>query len=627
MFSDLIEGASARGHRRPCAYLLTLGLAFVCVNGYAQQALSLDRALQLAQGRSRQLIARDAAATASREMAHAAGQLPDPTLKLGINNLPVTSSDRFSLSRDFMTMRSVGVMQEFTRNDKREARAARYEREAQVADAGRTLTVANLQRETAMAWLERYYSERMREVLVQQRDEAKLQIEAADTVYRTGKGSQADVFAARSAVAQIEDRIAQADRQVLAANTRLTRWIGEAAAQSLDRLPAMDKPGVELTQLDTVVAHHPQIAVLKRQEDVAQADVVIAQTNKRADWSAELMFSQRGSAYSNMISINLSVPLQWDQRNRQDRELAATLRHGIKGRRHRPGHRPQGALLPRPHGAGQQVRQARQVALHGHDAGAGLRRRGRRRQQGHGQPAHPAEPGRAHAEVSKACCRQRFQPSAASPGTNATRPSCRRAPPASSSGCMCAPRWTGWQGPALADLYVPDWIAAQEEFLSVRRMQGTDLAGLVDGARQRMRQVGMSEAQIAAVERSGKTQPRITPSRRSAVVVTELMAREGMTVMPVPRCSASTAPAPSGPGRSAGEPGCVAAPRRQGGGHQPGRTGHHLRPAGCRPCPRSTPTTRTIKARWSSPTRAGRWCPACSCRCSSWTCAVPRNRC
>ncbi len=275
--------------------------------------------------RSSLLLAQDSAATASRQMAVSAGQLPDPTLKLGINNLPVTSSDRFSLSRDFMTMRSVGVMQEFTRNDKREARAARYEREAQVADAGRTLTVANLQRETAMAWLERYYSERMREVLVQQRDEAKLQIEAADTVYRTGKGSQADVFAARSAVAQIEDRIAQADRQVLAANTRLTRWIGEAAAQSLDRLPAMDKPGVELTQLDTVVAHHPQIAVLKRQEDVAQADVVIAQTNKRADWSAELMFSQRGSAYSNMISINLSVPLQWDQRNRQDRELAAKL--------------------------------------------------------------------------------------------------------------------------------------------------------------------------------------------------------------------------------------------------------------------------------------------------------------
>ena len=35
------------------------------------------------------------------------------------------------------------------------------------------------------------------------------------------------------------------------------------------------------------------------------------------------------------------------------------------------------------------------------------------------------------------------------------------------------------KGQALAELYVPDWIAAQEEFLSVRRMQGSDMAALV----------------------------------------------------------------------------------------------------------------------------------------------------
>ncbi len=87
------------------------------------------------------------------------------------------------------------------------------------------------------------------------------------------------------------------------------------------------------------------------------------------------------------------------------------------------------------------------------------------------------------------------------------------------------------QGQALADLYVPDWIAAQEEFLSVRRMQGTDLASLVDGARQRMRQVGMNDAQISLVESSGHTQPRSTLRAPIAGVVTELMAREGMTVM------------------------------------------------------------------------------------------------
>lgn len=88
------------------------------------------------------------------------------------------------------------------------------------------------------------------------------------------------------------------------------------------------------------------------------------------------------------------------------------------------------------------------------------------------------------------------------------------------------------KGQPLADLYVPDWVAAQEEFLAVSRMQGKDLAGLVDGARQRMRQVGMSDDQIRSFEASGKVQPRITLVAPVGGVVVELLAREGMTVTP-----------------------------------------------------------------------------------------------
>src|SRR6058998_1909012 len=107
--------------------------------------LSLDDALRLAQQRSRQLPAQDAAASAAREMAVAAGQRPDPVLKAGINNLPINGPDRFSLTNDFMTMRSIGVMQDLTRGSKLQARSAKFEREAQVAEASRELALANLQ--------------------------------------------------------------------------------------------------------------------------------------------------------------------------------------------------------------------------------------------------------------------------------------------------------------------------------------------------------------------------------------------------------------------------------------------------------------------------------------------------
>ncbi|MEO5510777.1 MAG: efflux RND transporter periplasmic adaptor subunit, partial [Longimicrobiales bacterium] len=86
-------------------------------------------------------------------------------------------------------------------------------------------------------------------------------------------------------------------------------------------------------------------------------------------------------------------------------------------------------------------------------------------------------------------------------------------------------------GQPLVDLYVPDWVAAQEEFFSVKRMQGKGIESLIDGARQRMRQAGMSDDQIRAVEASGSVQPRFTITAPLGGVVTELMVREGMAVM------------------------------------------------------------------------------------------------
>ncbi|RUT67504.1 heavy metal resistance protein CzcC, partial [Flavobacterium cupreum] len=51
----------------------------------------------------------------------------------------------------------------------------------------------------------------------------------------------------------------------------------------------------------------------------------LAEADKKVDWTVEVAFLQRGPDYSNMASVGVSVPLQWNQRNRQDRELAAKL--------------------------------------------------------------------------------------------------------------------------------------------------------------------------------------------------------------------------------------------------------------------------------------------------------------
>ncbi len=301
--------------------------ALLCSAGFAQErsSLALDDALRIAEERSQQLRADDAAAHAARELALSAAEAPDPVLTAGINNFPINGPDQFSLSRDFMTMRSLALSRQLTRHDKRDARAARFEREADVAEASRTVALVDLQRDTATAWLERYYRERMHEILLIQRDQALLQVEAADLAYRSRLGAQSDVFAARASVAAIEDRLAAALRDREVATIRLARWIGDAADRPLGALPAMAAVSLGAADLDGELAHHPEIGLMFKQEEVARADTEIARTEKRADWTVEVMYSQRGPGFSNMMSLNVSKPLQWHERERQGRVLAARL--------------------------------------------------------------------------------------------------------------------------------------------------------------------------------------------------------------------------------------------------------------------------------------------------------------
>jgi len=287
--------------------------------------LTLAEAQRRAVERSRQLIAQDSAIVASREMAVAAGQLPDPVATVGVNNLPVNGEDAWSTTRDFMTMRSVGVMQELTRAEKREARADLFDRDAEKSLAEKTFMVATIQRDTALAWLDRYYAETMLAVVTEQIRQSRTEIDAAESAYRAGKGSLADVLMARSALVGFEDRASELSRKADTAKIALARWVGDAAQEPLGSKPAIDAVRLDLRTLDKDLADHPEIAVLARKEEIAAAEVRVAQANKKADWSVALMYSVRGPAYSNMISVNLSVPLQWDQKNRQDREVAAKL--------------------------------------------------------------------------------------------------------------------------------------------------------------------------------------------------------------------------------------------------------------------------------------------------------------
>ena len=301
-------------------------LAFVGSDAWSAEPLTLAEAQRIAVGRSQQLVAQGALAAAALEQAVAAGQLPDPVLKFGIDNLPADGPDRGSLTRDFMTMRRVGVMQEITHAEKRQLRSERFEREAQRVQAQRQLTLANIQRDAALAWLDRYYALAQRELLQQQIEESSLQIQGAESAYRTNRGSQADVFAARAAVIVLQDRLSQLDRQARNAALMLARWVGSADSQR----PTSGSPPWQSTSLEADISSeqlkkHPDLLAISAEIAAAETAARLAQANKKSDITVEASYARRGPAFSNLLSFGVSIPLQWDQKSRQDRELGAKL--------------------------------------------------------------------------------------------------------------------------------------------------------------------------------------------------------------------------------------------------------------------------------------------------------------
>ena len=119
-----------RGQLENAAHAVLVIVLLVSVGAYAEEptTLSLSDALRIAGDQSPQLAAQRSAITAAEQGTVSARQLPDPKLFFGVDNLPVTGPDSLSLTRDFMTMRKIGVMQDFPRAEKRELKGQLAER-------------------------------------------------------------------------------------------------------------------------------------------------------------------------------------------------------------------------------------------------------------------------------------------------------------------------------------------------------------------------------------------------------------------------------------------------------------------------------------------------------------------
>ncbi|MEW6168521.1 MAG: TolC family protein [Pseudomonadota bacterium] len=280
----------------------------------AVEALALDQAPQLDATRAQ--------AQAARERAISARQLPDPRLTAGVSNLPVNGEDRFSLSRDFMTMTGVGVMQEFPRASKRRLRGQAEALAAQIAEARRVVLEHAIRRDAALAYLDLWRPQQAARLVEAMVEEARRERSVVEIAFRAGRVPQADLLAAEVELELLHDRHARLSQDADEARERLARWTGTPVSTPLTSAePALPSPPA-LPELLALVEHHPEMQVAET--DIATRDnaLALAREAYKPDWRAELMLAWRPD-FSEMATLQLGMDLPVFTRNRQDRDVAA----------------------------------------------------------------------------------------------------------------------------------------------------------------------------------------------------------------------------------------------------------------------------------------------------------------
>ena len=304
-----------------------VSVAVLALSPFAARAqdLSLEEALRIGEEHSARLAAQPSAVVSAAEQVGRAAELPDPKLRLGIENLPVTGEDRFRYDRDFMTSRMIGFAQEFPNSDKREARDLRARRMRDVEGSALQAQGTLVRRDTALAWLDVYYAERAGEALQRLAPQFRLQIDSVPSAIARGRQTAAEGYALRQAFEQANDRVIEQERLAARARIVLGSLLGEPASRPLTAAPDTSRL---VHGEDHVVAQleaHPELRVLSQRENLARAEVELARSSRKSDWMLEVGYGQRRPYFDNMLSVTVSFDLPWQTERRQDRDIASRL--------------------------------------------------------------------------------------------------------------------------------------------------------------------------------------------------------------------------------------------------------------------------------------------------------------
>ncbi|MDH3490425.1 MAG: TolC family protein [Gammaproteobacteria bacterium] len=290
--------------------------------------LTLAEAEDLALAAEPGQLAMQAKAAALEARAVVAGELPDPMLRLGLNNFPIESG---GFRTEGMTNAAIGLRQAFPAGKTRSFSARQFDFLAAEMIENAEARSRNVLAAVRTSWLDFYYWDRAHELVAESRPFFDDLAAVTRSLYAVGRKSQQDVLRAELELSRLQDRLIEIERQRSRAQAALGEWVGGDAMRPIAlKLPGWDRlPSLEF--LHEALPEHPALRAADAQIEARRAGVELANERSKPGWAVDLGYSYRegmlpsGESRSDFISLGVTVDLPFFRKKSVDSTLSAAL--------------------------------------------------------------------------------------------------------------------------------------------------------------------------------------------------------------------------------------------------------------------------------------------------------------
>ncbi|WP_286240062.1 TolC family protein [Neptuniibacter halophilus] len=274
---------------------------------------------------------------ALRSDAIAAGQLPDPGMRLALANLP---TDTLKFDQENMTQLQLGLSQQFPRGDSLDIRSQQLSMEADKKPTQRLERRALIKLNVTQDWLALHQALAQRDRLLEKRHIFDELVNISRANFRTGNARRFEVLEAELQLTRLQERIVRLEEAIARQRGRLQQWFDQPLNEAIPKQMAALTPLLALDNpqaLDEALSRHPQLALLQQDIEVREKGVELAEEAYKPGFRLDAGYGYRadrpdGMERSDLFTLALTMDLPLFPEKRQDARRNAAIQQREAGK-------------------------------------------------------------------------------------------------------------------------------------------------------------------------------------------------------------------------------------------------------------------------------------------------------